>query len=67
MSAPKPAEAHVWQNTVPRELADVLRDREDEASERAAEWLAEHENDDEVWTLIGRLLDQLTDMAAEDE
>lgn len=52
-----------WANSIPRELADALLDREDEESERAAEWLAEHENDDVVWNLIGPLLDQITEMA----
>lgn len=55
--------SRAWDNTVPRELAGVLEDREDERSVQAAEWLAEHENDDEVWDLIGSLLDRITQMA----
>lgn len=55
--------SRAWDNTVPRELAGVLEDREDERSVRAAEWLAEHENDDAVWDLIGSLLDRITQMA----
>lgn len=58
----KPA-SEDWDNTVPRELAGVLEDREDESSARAAAWLAEHENDDAVWYLIGSLLDQIIEMA----
>ncbi|MEH0490568.1 hypothetical protein QBA78_36540 [Streptomyces scabiei] len=53
----------VWDNAVPRALADALRDREDDESLRAAEWLAEHENDDELWSLIGGLLDRITEFA----
>lgn len=55
--------SRAWDNTVPRELAGVLEDREDERSVRAAEWLAEHENDDAVWDLIGSLLNRITQMA----
>ncbi|MGW0881327.1 hypothetical protein [Streptomyces sp. NPDC002671] len=52
-----------WDNAVPQALADALRDREDAASLRAAAWLAEHENDDYVWQLIGKLLDRFTELA----
>ncbi|MDX3275567.1 MULTISPECIES: hypothetical protein [Streptomyces] len=56
----------VWDNAVPRALADALRDREDDRSVQAAEWLAEHENDDELWSLIGSLLDRITEFADPD-
>ncbi|MEU9267225.1 glutaredoxin family protein [Streptomyces sp. NPDC048251] len=52
----------VWNNAVPRDLADALRDREDDESVPAAEWLAEHEND-ELWSLIGGPLDRITEFA----
>ncbi|WP_327357813.1 hypothetical protein [Streptomyces sp. NBC_01304] len=53
----------VWDNAVPRALADALRDRADDEFVQAAEWLAEHENDDELWSLIGGLLDRITEFA----
>lgn len=59
------AEQGTWDNTITRELADALRDRGDRESREAAHWLAEHENDHEVWNLVGDLLDRLTCMANE--
>lgn len=49
-----------WDNAITRELANALRDRGDLESLAAAHWLAEHENDDEAWSLIGGLLDRIT-------
>lgn len=54
-----------WSNTVPRELASVLRDREDANSRRAAAWLKRHENDPRVWDLIDSLMDEITRIANE--
>lgn len=54
-----------WDNTVPRELASCLRDREDDKSVRAAEWLEDNENEDYLWNLIGDLLDRITELANE--
>lgn len=48
---------------VVNELVDALRDRGDDASQHAAEFLAKEGENDDVWFLIGRLLDQITDMA----
>lgn len=58
------AEPASWDNSVPRALAEALDDREDDESCGAARWLAEHENDDYVWDLIGKLLDRITELAA---
>ncbi|SEC65284.1 Uncharacterised protein (plasmid) [Tsukamurella tyrosinosolvens] len=52
-----------WTNSVPRELATCLEDR---GAEDAAQWLKEHENDGEVWDLIGDLLDRIESLAAEE-
>ena len=59
------AEQGAWDNRITRELADALRDRGDPESREAAHWLAEHENDDGIWRLVGDLLDRLTLMANE--
>lgn len=53
-----------WDNSIPRELAGCLEDRETTRSEHAARWLKEHENDDALWNLIGGLLDRIESMAA---
>lgn len=50
-------------NRIAHELADALRDREDDESLKAAEWLGEHKSDVEIWNLVGGLLDQLTRLA----
>lgn len=59
-------EASSWSNTVPREVASVLRDREGAESVAAARWLAEDENDDAVWDVLGRAVDELTELAKND-
>jgi hypothetical protein len=57
------AQPSSWSNTVPRALAEALTDREDAESCHAAAWLAEHENDDELWDLLGKLMDRITELA----
>jgi hypothetical protein len=52
-----------WDNTVPRELASVLRDRGERDSKRAAKWLKRHESDDAVWEIIGEALDKIEQLA----
>lgn len=62
----KNTEAHSFDNSICRELVDALRDREDDESVRAAEWVADNESDDVVWHLVGKLLDDLTKLATSD-
>ncbi|MFC8125505.1 hypothetical protein [Streptomyces sp. NPDC057302] len=38
-----------------------MRDRNNNESVQAAEWLAEQEDDDELWSLSGDLLDRITE------
>lgn len=61
------AEPASWDNSVPRALAEALEDREDEESRRAARWLAEHENDDYLWDLVGGLMDRITELAGAED
>lgn len=53
----------IWDNTIPRAIADALECREDTKSLRTAAWLHEHENDDSVWQIINRAMDALTELA----
>lgn len=66
LSTLQSVEASSWSNTVPREVAGVLQDREDADSVAAARWLAKHENDDAVWDILGRAVDELTELAKSD-
>lgn len=55
-----------WDNDLCRAIAEALEDREDDESVAAADWLKDHENNDDVWDLIGNLLDQVERIAAEE-
>lgn len=56
---------HQWRNSIPRELADALQNRETPEATRTIAWLAAHENDGELWDRIGDLLDDIERMAGE--
>lgn len=54
-----------WDNSVTEALADCLLDRD---NPEAAEWLHDHENDDQVWyDLIGPVLDSIEEIAHQAE
>ncbi|MDO4254372.1 MAG: hypothetical protein Q4C81_04380 [Kocuria sp.] len=53
-----------WDNELPKAIAECLADREEPEAARAAAWLKEHESDDQVWSAINRLFDDLQELAA---
>ncbi|MDP9903163.1 hypothetical protein [Arthrobacter bambusae] len=54
-----------WSNALPKAIADCLCDRQEPEGSATATWLRKHENDDQVWSAINRLFDELQDLANE--
>lgn len=52
-----------FSDSIPRALAECLADRETPEAAAGAEWLLEHEGGDEVWDLVGPLLDKIEELA----
>lgn len=62
---------HEWANSIPRELAGALSERDNDPVDRQVsqltqEWLKTHENDAAVWDVINDALDRLNELALED-
>lgn len=66
-----PQVEHQWANSLPRELAGILQERDNSTVDRqiarvAESWLEQNESAPELWELINKFVDDLVELALDD-
>ena len=55
--------AYDWDNSLTREFAWLIADREEEDAEEVIEWIHKNENDPFIWDRVSDMADRITESA----
>lgn len=56
--------SHIWKNSLPAAIADVLTEREEPEADVAVRWLEQNESSSDVlWDLLNRIVDEIQTLA----
>ncbi len=55
-----PETGPTWDNHLVEAVAEVLHDRDEPEAPAIVQWLHENESSDQVWSLLSRLVDDIT-------